>query len=469
MEQAKIYDLIVIGAGPGGYVAAIKAAQLEKKVAIIESREVGGTCLNRGCIPTKSLIHSAALLSEMQSCELFGLSAENISFDINAIHARKDEVITTLRSGIEGLIKANKIDCIMGEAVITSNECVMVNGEFYHAKKLLIATGSTPAKPTIEGVNLENVITSDELLQTSDTLYKKLIIIGGGVIGVEFATLYNALGCEVIIIEACDRILPTLDKEISQNLSMLLKKKGVKIYTSAKVSKIEKTDAMLTCFFDCKDKAELAYGEGVLVAVGRRANTQHLFGEGFSLPLERGMIEVNDCFETAISGIYAIGDVIKGGIQLAHVASAQGINAVCGMFNEEMPIDLNVVPSCIYTNPEIACVGITEEDAKKLGIAIKTGKFIMTANGKTVIEEGGRGFIKIICGEETEVILGAQMLCGRATDMISELSTAIKNKLTLHELSGVIRPHPTFNEGVSEALEAVMGQSIHSMPKVTRK
>lgn len=459
--MADKYDLIVLGAGPGGYVAAIRAAQLGLRAAVAENRQVGGTCLNRGCIPTKTLMHTAHLLRELKSCEKIGLRAEGVAFDYAAMHARKDEVISQLRGGIEGLLKANKIDLLSGAGTIAAPGKVLVDGTPYEAEKILIATGSVPARPPIPGIDLPGVVTSDELL-TESTFYQRLAIIGGGVIGMEFATIYNALGCDVTVIEAMPRILPTMDKEISQNLAMILKKRGVKIFTGAMVEKVE-GDGSLTVLFTAKDKAETVQADGVLVSIGRRANTS--CAEGVDLGLERGMVPVNGSFETRVPGIYAIGDVVKGGIQLAHVASAQGVNAACAMCGKEPEADLSVVPSCIYTDPEIASAGITADEAAAAGIPVKTGKALMTANGKTMITMGERGFIKLVFHGETEKLLGAQLMCERATDMIGELATAIRNGLTLGQLAAVIRPHPTFNEAVTEAVEAAQGRAIHVAPK----
>lgn len=461
--MAESYDLIVIGAGPGGYVAAIKAAQLGMKTAVVENRQVGGTCLNRGCIPTKTLMHTAHLLHQMKSCEKLGLHVEGVSCDYKALHVRKEEVTAQLRKGIESLFQANKIDLISGSGVITGPGTVRVEDTEYAAKKILAATGSVPARPPIPGLDLPGVVTSDELL-SSDALYNRLVIIGGGVIGVELATIYSALGCEVTIIEAMPRILPTMDKEISQNLSMILKKRSVKIFTGGMVERVEQGKG-LTVRFTAKDKAESVQADGVLVSIGRRANTADLCAGGVDLGLDRGMIPVDDSFETCVKGIYAIGDVVKGGIQLAHVASAQGINAACAMCGVEPEVDLSVVPSCIYTDPEIASVGITADEAAAAGIPVKTGKALMAANGKTIITMGERGFIKLVFHGETGVILGAQLMCERATDMIGELCTAIGSGLTMKQLAAVIRPHPTFCEAVTEAVEAAEGHAIHSAPK----
>lgn len=458
------YDLIIIGAGPGGYVAAIKAAQLGKKVALIERREVGGTCLNRGCIPTKTLAHAAGVLREIQSAARLGIKVESVSYDIAAIYARKDEVVGQLRDGVEALLKANGVTLLRGDATLEAAGKVRINGETLEAGSILLAVGSIPSRPQIAGLDLPDVVTSDALLATDAPFYRRLTIIGGGVIGVEFASIYAALCCEVTIIEAMERVLPSMDKEISQNLSMLLKKRGVKIFTGATVEEITRGDC-LTCRFTAKGQSGQTDADGVLVAIGRRANTAGLLADGISLDLTRGMIPVNERFETCIAGVYAIGDAVLGGIQLAHIASAQGINAVCGMFGETPPIDLSVVPSCIYTDPEIAAVGMTESDAKAAGIPVKTGKFIMSANGKSIIEQAERGFIKIVSHAETGALLGAQLMCSRATDLLGELSAAIANGLTIDRLSAVIRPHPTFAEGITEALEDTHGAAIHIAPR----
>lgn len=463
--MAEQYQLVVIGAGPGGYVAAIRAAQLGLRVAVVEDRAVGGTCLNRGCIPTKALLHSAELLEQIRASERFGIRAEGVSYDFPAIHARKDEVVSQLVSGIEGLFQANKITLVRGKALVADARTVRVGDTVLEAENILIATGSEPVRPPIPGLELPGVVTSDALLTGGGQDYKQLLIIGGGVIGVEFATVYGALGCEVTIVEAMDRILPTMDREISQNLSMILKRRGVKIFTGARVERIEQAEGGLACTFSAKGKEQAAQAEGVLVSIGRRANTEGLFAQGLDLHLERGAIPVDERFESCVKGIYAIGDVVKGNIQLAHVASAQGLHVAAVIAGEQPSTDLSLVPSCIYTNPEIASVGMTEADAKAAGIPVRTGKFIMSANGKTVIEMADRGFIKVVFDSQTNRLLGAQMMCCRATDMIGELCTAIRGGMTLEQLASVIRPHPTFNEAVTEAVEDVLGHAVHAAPK----
>lgn len=466
----KEYQLIVIGAGPGGYEAAIRAAQLGLTTALIERRDVGGTCLNRGCIPTKAMLHSAQLYREAANFELFGLHTENTSFDWAKVHQRKNDVVVKLRTGIEQLVKANKIDFFNNSAsILGKNDVQLDQGEVIRGENILIATGSVPARPPIPGLDLPNVVTSDELLDDphftqADSLAKEILIIGGGVIGVEFASVFSSFGCHVTIVEAMERILPTMDREISQSLNMVLKKRGVSIHTGAMVEKLEQDENGLVCHFTEKGKAQAVPAQQVLVAIGRRPNTQGLFAEGFEVACERGRIVTDENFRTSVDSIYAIGDVTSK-IQLAHMASAQGICAVHTIAGQKPPIDLRYVPGCIYTDPEIASVGITEDEAKQQGIPVKKGKFLMTGNGRSLIDEQERGFIKVLAHQETDVILGAQLMCSRATDIVAELATAIVNGLTCAQLAGVIRPHPTFCEGVTEAVEDVHAMAIHLAPK----
>jgi dihydrolipoamide dehydrogenase len=464
------FDLIVIGSGPGGYVAAIKASKLGMKTALIESREIGGTCLNRGCIPTKTLMHSSHLYYEAQGLQDIGIQFEGLHFDMNRIQDHKDLIVSKIRQGIIGLLEANKVTIFYGLAVISEEKTVLLqspvgDGQILKAEKILIATGSKPVIPKIEGVQLKNVITSDELLSRKDAPYEKLLIIGGGVIGIEFATIYKELGCEVEIIEAMDRILPNMDKEISQSVAMSLKKKGIIIHTKAKVTRIaEEEENKLLCEYEEKETLKTTSADGILLSVGRRANVDGLLVPTVELAFDGPNIKVNSEFETSISGIYAIGDVI-GGKQLAHAASAQGMVAVEKMCGGESTLDLSIIPSCIYTQPEVAVVGMSEQEAEDMGYTVRVGKYPMLGNSKTVLSMGERGFIKVICDAETGHILGAQLLCDRATDLVSEFATAIVNKLTAKDLAAVIRPHPTYSEAITEAAEDVEGMAIHLIPK----
>lgn len=460
------FDLIVIGAGPGGYVAAIKVAKLGLHVAVVEARDVGGTCLNRGCIPAKAMIHASALYRDIKEGERFGIFAPDVRFDYEKILEYKEETSANLRQGVEQLFKANGVTLVRGKGTLQSDKTVIVETEegavCLEGTNILLASGSKPLILPIEGMELPGVLTSDELFQLSE-VPSSLLIIGGGVISVEFATVFAALGCKITIVEALPRLVPNLDKDISQNLKMILKKRGIDIHTGATVQKVIKEDDELVCTFLEKEKLMDIKAQYVLSAVGRVSNTEGLFGEHTVLDMERGKIVVNTHFETSMKGVYAIGDVIKG-IQLAHVASAQGIFVAEELAGEAPSIDLAVVPSCVYTEPEIASVGITEDEAKEQEIPLKIGKFMMSANGKSAISKEERGFVKILM-DESGVVLGAQMMCARATDMIGELATAVANQLTGTQLLKAMRAHPTYNEAVGEALEDAFLGAIHAAPR----
>lgn len=472
------FDLIVIGAGPGGYVPAIKAAGEGMKTAIVEKDFVGGTCLNRGCIPTKTLLHTADLYREMGNCEAIGIHTENTSLSMETLKARKDEVAAGLRKGIEASLKKAKVTCIAGTAMITGNHEVTVtaydeetdkepqqsgSGEnaaasaqtaTYTAKNILIATGSAPVHIPVPGADLPGVVDSDALLDRSQPPYERLVIIGGGVIGMEFASLYQALGSKVTVIEALDKLLANLDKEFGQSVKMLMKKRGVDIHTSASLKKIEKSGDELICTYTEKDQEQTVVADGVLIAVGRRPVSAGLFGPDVQVEMERGRVLVNENFQTSIPNIYAAGDVI-GGIQLAHTASAEGLHAVAHMAGKNASVRLDLVPSCVYIDPELASVGLTADQAKAEGIPAKSVKYPMSANGKSFLSNQERGFIKVVYNEEDHKVLGAQMMCARATDMLSIFTTAIANNLTVEEMQKAMYPHPTFSEGIGEVLELV--------------
>ena len=455
------YQLLIIGAGPGGYVAALHAAKRGLRTAVIENREVGGTCLNRGCIPTKTLLHSSEIIAGINGGEKFGVGAERVHFDMSAIFARKREVSAKLSGGIEGMFRAAKVDLLRGTGTVTGSGTVKFVGEegekVITAERILLATGSVPARPPIPGLDLPGVLTSDELLEGCDHLYDSLVIIGGGVIGVEFATFYADLGCKVTIIEGLDRLLPNMDRELGQNLSMILKKHGVDVYTNSLVANVEQDGDALKVNFTNKDKALSVSGEAVLCAIGRRPYTEGLFADGVGVEMNGRSIRVDENYETSLPGVYAIGDV-SSKIQLAHVASAQGTDCVERMVGGKGMTDLSAVPSCIYCVPEIACVGITADEAKAAGREVVSGKYVMFSNGKTVIRDGDRAFMKVVADKATHVIVGAQFMCEHATDMISEMATAIVNGLTVEQMLKVLRPHPTFEEGVHDAFEDVLAK-----------
>ena len=464
------YDVMVIGAGPGGYVAAIRAAKLGLHVAVVEEDRAGGTCLNRGCIPAKAMIHAAETYRSAREADQFGVETGRVSFDYGKILAYKEETTDALVQGVEQLLAGNGVDRLAGKGTLLAGKKVRVTTEekeeVYAADHIILAAGSKPLLLPIPGMDLPGVLTSDGLFRLQECP-ESLAIIGGGVISVEFATAFAGLGTKVTILEALPRLVPNLDKEISQNLKMILKKRGVDIHTSASVQEVAEEDGRYVLRFTEKEKEQEVSARYVLCAVGRVPNTEGLFAEDALPDMERGRVLVDEKFETSIPGVYAIGDLIFG-MQLAHTASAQGTVVAEHLAGRSASVDLSVVPSCVYTDPEIASVGLTEEDAKEQGIPVRVGKFIMSANGKSLISREERGFVKILAAEESGVILGAQMMCARATDMIGELATAVANGLTAKQLLRGMRAHPTYNEGVGEALEELEGGAVHVMPRRKR-
>ena len=453
----KEYDLIIIGAGPGGTDAAEEAASRGLKTAIIEKSCIGGTCLNRGCIPTKTILHTAELYREAREGNGIGIiNNENLKVDAAVLQENKESILDKLRSGLTYTMEHCGVDIIEGTGVITDRNHVKVGDSLIEADNIMIATGSVPGVPPIPGSDLPNVVNSDEMLSL-DRIPESLVIIGGGVIGIEFAAIYSSLGCRVTVIEFLKRALCNLDKEIGRSVSMVLGKRGVDIHTNSRVEEITpgSDGKTLRCIYEKKGKACEAEGEMVLIAAGRRPYTDGLICDESSeevkqLKMEKGRIVVDENYETSVPGIYAIGDAI-GGIQLAHVASAEGRNAAAHIAGGQPPVRMNEVPSCVYTDPELACVGITADDAKEAGIKVIARKYPMSGNGKSVLTQQERGFIKIIADAESEKILGAQMMCARATDMISQFSQAIASELTLDDMSKFIYPHPTFCEGIGKA------------------
>ena len=457
------YDLIIIGAGPGGYVSAIRAAQLGMKPLVVEKSKIGGTCLNRGCIPTKALLHSSHLYAEAAGGVRSGIHVDGVSYNMEEIFDRKSQVSLKLTDGVKGLFKANKVDCIEGEAQILEAGKVMVGEETYEADSIIIATGLVPAVPPFPGHDLQGVITSNDILEGPVIDPASITVIGGSVIGVELATFYAQLGIKVTVIEALDQLLSIVDKEFGQKLRMVFKKQGIDVYLKSAVSRIEKTDEGLTCYFETKGKEQSVTSEVVLVATGRKPDMTGLFAEGLEPEMNGRYIKVDEKFETSIPGIYAIGDII-GGIQLAHVSSAEGAACVEKIAGVESETDLAVVPSCIYSDPEIATVGLTADQAAEAGYEVMQGKYLMPGNGKSIIEFQETGFIKVIADAATGRILGAHLMCQRASDIIGEFGTAIANGMTYNDMLKAMKPHPSFAEGVQEALEALEGRSIHSAP-----
>ena len=451
------YQLIVIGAGPGGYTAALRAATLGLHTAIVERRGVGGTCLKRGCIPTKTLLHASQVYSDAAEGARMGVHAGNISYDMGEIFAYKRSVSDKLRQGIHALLKGAKVDVVEGTAQITAPGEVTVTAPDgaavqYTAERILAATGSVNVRPPIPGLELPGVMTSDELLEGTDKPYESLVIIGGGVIGVEFATFYSNLGCRVTLVEGMANLLPMMDRELGQNLAQILKKKGVEVLTSAMVQSLEPAEGGLCVHLRQKDKDVAVTGEKVLCAIGRRAYFDGLFAPGMMPSLNGKRLLVDENYQTSIPGVYAIGDA-SSAVQLAHVAAAQGTDCVERMCGSKGTTDLRVIPSCIYSAPEIAVVGLTEAEAKEQGIPAVSGKCTLFSNARTIIEDPGRCFMKLVGRTDTREVIGAQLMCQHASDMISQISTAMVNHLTAEQLLSVMRPHPSFEEAMAEAVE----------------
>ncbi len=446
------FDLVVIGAGPGGYETALAAAG-SMRVALVEKEELGGTCLNRGCIPTKTLLHAAELMQAIRRSDAYGIRHGEASCDFSALHAQKDQVIRQLRDGIALRMKQKKVTVLKGWGAILDEHTVRVRGEeetLLKTERILIATGSRPVIPPIPGITCPHVETSDTLLEKADGVYPRLLIIGGGVIGVEFASVFSALGSAVTIVEALPRLVGGMDREISQSLKMLLKKRGVEAFCDTRVMEIREENAGLRCLCAQGEKPLELDSDGILVCVGRRPFIGDLFADGFSVSADRGKILVDEHFQTCYPGIYAIGDV-TGGVMLAHAAAAQGRCALAHMLGKAAPVSL-AIPACIYTDPEIAAVGMTLEEAREKGLQADSRKYPMSANGKSLLSGQERGFIKVVYEKDSHRLLGAHMMCARASDLISEMTQALVRGSTLEELAAVIRPHPTFSEGISEAV-----------------
>lgn len=451
------YDLIVIGGGPGGYTGAIRAAKLGMKTALIEERDLGGTCLNRGCIPTKALLHSGEVYASREEWAGLGINAENVTLDEDAIYRRKDSIVENLRNGVKSLVKANKIDLYEVHGTITGEHTVKAGDEELETEYILIATGSVPvgsdpARRPIPG--MQYALNSDRIL-AGKVEGQEIAVIGAGVIGVEFTDYLSNVGRSVTLIEPMERIIPMMNKDTSVQLASILKRKGVKIITGAKVNEILEDHTVK--YSTAKGEFEQKF-DNVIVSIGRMANFANLGLENAGIPGGR-RIEVDDNMYTGVAGIYACGDAV-GRIQLAHFAAASAITAVESMLGKPHSMDLRVVPSCIYTQPEIAFVGKKEDEVENA----KVGKFLMAANGKSQIEGVGRGFVKVVA-DENDTVVGAELFCVRGTDIIGELALAISRKMKLHEVASVIHPHPTVMEAVGEAYEDIEGLATHMAPR----
>lgn len=456
------HQLIVIGSGPGGYEAALRAAELGIKTALVEKRDIGGTCLNRGCIPTKALLHASEFAVQTRQAARYGIPMTVGPIDAGKLFAEKNAISATLRQGVEGLLEQAEVTVYRGVGTVQQGGIVNVTGEngtvTLTAEHILLATGAVPAKPPIPGLDLKGVVTSDELLEGDDHIYGSLVIIGGGVIGVELATCYSDLGCRVTVIEGLSRLLPNMDRELGQNLSAILKKRGVSVAVGCKVTGVAAGSGGELCVsYQNGAETKTVSGERVLCAIGRVPNLENLLADGLSLEMDGRRIKVNERFETSLPGVFAIGDV-SSPIQLAHVATAQGRGCVDMLAGLPFVTEMSVIPSCVYCSPEIACVGMTLEEAQRAGLEAETGKSVLFSNGRTLIQGAPRSFIKIVAERGSRRILGAQLMCERASDMLSEFTVAIVGRLTPERLLSAVRAHPTFEEAVTDALRDVAGK-----------
>ena len=459
------FDIIVLGSGPGGYVTAIRASQLGFKTAIIEKESLGGVCLNWGCIPTKALLKSAQVFEYLKHADDYGLTIENYDKDFDAVVNRSRNVAGTMSKGVQFLMKKNKIEVIMGYGTLKAGKKVAVVSEdgtekVYEADNIIIATGARARELPSLPQDGKKVIGYREAM-TLPKQPKKLIVVGSGAIGVEFAYFYNAMGTNVTLVEYMPRIIPVEDEEISKQMERSFTKSGIKVMTSAEVTKVDTSGKGVNATVKTDKGEQVLSADIVLSAVGIKTNIENIGLEELGIATDRDKIIVNDFYQTNLPGYYAIGDVTSGQA-LAHVASAEGILCVEKIAGQHVePIDYNNVPGCTYCFPEVASVGYTEEQAKEKGYEIKVGKFPFTASGKA--QAGGHtdGFVKVIFDAKYGEWLGCHMIGAGVTDMIAEAVVGRKLETTGHEILKTVHPHPTMSEAVIEAVAAAYDEVIH--------
>lgn len=456
------FDILVIGGGPGGYVAAIHAAQLGAKTALIEKADLGGTCLNRGCIPTKALLASSERVAEIKQSINFGIKVSGVEVDFPQMISRKNKVVSKLRNGVKYLLEKNNVNVYPGSAQFLDAHTVSIEGNRkISAEKIIIATGSVPRKLNLPGDN-SRIIYSDDILDLKE-IPKNLLIVGGGVIGIEFGSLFNNLGTKVAIVEIMERVLPQMDIEITDMLTKQLIRKGIQVFMSSKVVEIKHgNDCSIVVIVQGDGSRKEIPADKVLVALGRTAYMDGLNLEVAGVTYGAQGIPVSENLSTNISHIYAIGDV-TGGIQLAHLASAQGMRAVEQALGKRSHGCLKYVPSCIYTEPEVASVGLTEEQLKKEGRVYKVAKFPLSGNGKALAMGVEAGLMKILYDTQFGEVLGVHLLAPRATDIIAEATLAMRAELTIGEIATTIHAHPTLAEAFLEAAHIAHGTPIHAV------
>ncbi len=454
------YDIIVIGSGPGGYVAAIRASQLGKKVAIVEKAELGGVCLNWGCIPTKALLKSAQVYTYCKNAAHYGVAVEGeVKPDFEKIVARSRTVAETMSKGVAFLMKKNNIDILTGWGRLAGEGKVEVDDTMYETDAVILATGARPRQMPFMPVDGEHIISSKEAL-TLPRLPQSMIVVGSGAIGSEFACLYASLGVKVTVVEYMPQMMPLEDEEVAKTMERAFRKMRAAVMTSTTVKAVRVEDGICHVDIEGKKGAETLQAEVVLSAVGVKSNIENIGLEEMGIAVERDKVVVDEHYQTSARGVYAIGDIIATPA-LAHVASAEAIHCVehiCGL--EPDAVDYSTIPSCVFTTPEVASVGMTEQQARDKGIEYKVGRFPFTASGKATAAGDRDGFVKLIFDNE-ERLIGAHLVGATVTEMLGEPTLAKRLGATAHTIAKTIHSHPTMHEGVMEAAEAAMGAAIH--------
>ncbi|GAB3042291.1 dihydrolipoyl dehydrogenase [Virgibacillus ainsalahensis] len=457
------FDVVVVGGGPAGYVAAIRAAKNGKKTALVEKGYLGGACLNRGCIPSKTLLKHAEIIEEIKHAKDWGIQTDNLRFSLTDMLHRKNNVVNTLRAGIDQLLKNGNIDVFNGFATIKGDKQIAIQTDQetmeIYGEKIIIATGSKPAVPPIDGLDTVNYHTTDTIFDI-DEIPEAIAIVGGGVIGVEMANIFSGLETEVTIIEVGERIIPTEDKDAAKSLLKTLKKKGIKVLTKHQVTSVSEGNSQKELTITSqKGEKETLEVDDILIAAGRKPNLSAV--AGLNLNMNGSHIAVDEYLETSLKDIFAAGDVI-GGLQLAHVASAEGLAAVENLDNKKEKVNDKLMPRCIYTKPEVASVGVSEEELKEQGINYKVNKYPFSSNGKALAMGETEGFTKLLVDEVYGEVLGVVMVGSHATEIISQSSAYMLLEGTVDELAHMTQPHPSLSEGIMESANALVGKGIHS-------
>jgi len=459
------FDVGIIGGGPGGYVAAIRAAQLGARVALVEKDEVGGTCLLRGCIPTKAFLATAELLTKAREAEEHGITIKEATLNYPKALERKNAIVQKLVGGVHGLLKAHKIEYVQGEGKLLGDGRLGVTLPQGQAKgeceKIIVATGSVTMRPEVFKIDGVNTITSDEALDLRE-IPKSIIIVGGGYVGCEFASMYHDFGAEVTLVEFLPQLIPTEEKEVALMLRSQFKRRGIKVMTKSKIVDMNVSDGQVTATLE---SGESIVAEKALISVGRAVASSGVGLEEVGVECnEKGGIQVNEKMETNVPGIYAIGDVL-GTIMLAHVASAQGAAAAANALGGSLAFSYNAVPSCVYTRPEVASVGMKEQEAAEAGFDVATSKFQLSALAKAMIMGETAGFVKVVADKKSDKVLGVSMIGPHVTDLIHEMVLAVHIGATVDQVARMIHAHPTLSESIHEAVEGIHKQAIHMISR----